>query len=82
MITAQQSRMGRAALGWTVRGLAERAKVAVATVNRFETGGAVPIAATRGAMQAAMEAAGVRFMGDGCVCPPSPAGASEAPAPD
>ncbi len=73
--------MGRAALGWTVRELAEQARVAVATVNRFETGGAVPIAATREAMQAAMEAAGVRFLGDGCVCPPpTPALGQGAPA--
>ena len=64
MITPLQSRMGRAALGWTVRALAEQAKVAVATVNRFETGGAVPIAATREAMQAAMEAAGVVFIAE------------------
>ena len=71
--------MGRAALNWTVRTLAAQAGIAVATVNRFETGGAVPIATTRKAMRAAMESAGVRFLEDGCVCPPpQPTGQDEA----
>lgn len=62
--------MARAALGWTVRELAEKAGVAVATVNRFEVGGVVTIGATRDAIQRALEAAGIRFMPGGCVCPP------------
>lgn len=54
--------MARAGLGWTVRDLAEKAGVSVATINRFETGGAVTIAATRDAIQRALEAAGAEFL--------------------
>ena len=36
MITPSQVRMARAALGWGVRELAEKAGVAVNTVSRFE----------------------------------------------
>lgn len=63
--------MARAALGWSVRDLAKIAEVGVATVNRFEMGHAIPIPATLTAMQRAMEAAGVSFTEDGCVCPPT-----------
>jgi ribosome-binding protein aMBF1 (putative translation factor) len=74
MITPQQSRMARAALGWTVRDLAAKAQVAVATVNRFETGGVTPSGVTRDAIQRALEGEGIRFTEDGCVCPPAKAG--------
>jgi DNA-binding XRE family transcriptional regulator len=37
MISAKQSRMARAGLGWTVRDLARHAKVAPSTIVRLET---------------------------------------------
>ena len=61
MISAVQSRMARAALGWSTRDLSERAQVGVATINRFETEARTPIPATMAAIQRAFEAAGVEF---------------------
>jgi len=63
-ITAIQSKMARAALGWSTSELAKRANVGVATVNRFETGQAVPIPATVAAIQRAMEDAGIIFISE------------------
>ncbi len=66
MITAAQSKMARAALGWGVRDLAREANVGVSTVTRFEAGQATPIPATLAAIQRALETAGVEFIsGDG-----------------
>lgn len=64
MITAEQSRMARGALNWSVETLAKAAKVGEATVRRFEQGRAAPIPATLAAMQAALEAAGVEFISE------------------
>mgnify|MGYP003814373603 CR=1 FL=1 len=61
MITAVQSKMARAALGWGVRDLAREANVGVSTVTRFEAG-AEPIPATLEAIRRALEAAGVEFI--------------------
>jgi transcriptional regulator with XRE-family HTH domain len=71
MITPTQCRMARIALNWTAKELAEKAKVGVATVNRFESGQVAPIKLTLEAMQRALEAAGVRFTEDGGVIPPA-----------
>jgi transcriptional regulator with XRE-family HTH domain len=58
--------MARAALDWTTRDLAERARVGITTVNRFEKGARVAIPATLAAMRHALEQAGVEFLnGDG-----------------
>ena len=62
MLTPGQSRMGRAALRWTVRDLSERAQVGVTTINRFETGLAESNPATLAAMRRALETAGVEFI--------------------
>ena len=62
MLTPAQSRMGRAAVRWTVKDLAEKAQVGVTTINRFETGLALSNPATLAAMQRAMETAGVVFI--------------------
>lgn len=60
-ISATQSRMARAAIGWGVRDLARRAGVAVETVVRLERGeGLKPITITK--IQAALDAAGVMFI--------------------
>jgi predicted transcriptional regulator len=56
-----QSKMARAALGWSAADLAKHAQVGVATVNRFEAGQSNPIPSTIAAMKRAMEEAGVEF---------------------
>jgi hypothetical protein len=76
MMNAQQCKMARAVLGWSVAELATRAQVGTATVNRFETTHSdtpgtqsKPIPTTIAAMQRALEAEGVIFdeSGDGSV---------------
>jgi transcriptional regulator with XRE-family HTH domain len=62
MINFVQCKMGRAALGWSALELAKRAKVGVATVNRFEASQAQPIPVTLDAIQRALEAGGVEFI--------------------
>jgi ribosome-binding protein aMBF1 (putative translation factor) len=64
-----QCRMARTALGWGVRELATAAKVSPDTVARFERGGALRERTVED-IQKSLEAAGVRFTEDGCVCPP------------
>ena len=58
---AVQIRMARAALGWGIRDLAEKAGVTANTVMRIENG-ADAKQSTVEAMQKAMEAAGVIFI--------------------
>ena len=64
MLTPLLSRLGRTALNWTVRDLAEKAGVAASTVNRFELGKADPNTVTKRALQATLEAAGVVFIAE------------------
>lgn len=56
--------MARAALGWSITDLAERASVRPMTVSGFERGGNC-YASTVVKLRSAMEAAGVVFVGDG-----------------
>ena len=61
MITREQVRMARAALGWGVRDLAKEAGIAANTVSRFENGsGARP--ETLKVIQEALEKAGIVFI--------------------
>ena len=53
--------MARAALGWGMKDLAERAGVSANTIDRFENGRAAPIPANLKALRQAFEDAGVRF---------------------
>ena len=64
MITAAQSKMARAGLGWNIGQLAANANVGAATVARFETGKGEIIPATLAAIQRALEAAGAEFLPD------------------
>jgi transcriptional regulator with XRE-family HTH domain len=57
---AIQLRMARAAVGWGVRELAEKAGVTANTVTRIENG-ADAKQSTMDALQGALEAAGVEF---------------------
>jgi transcriptional regulator with XRE-family HTH domain len=59
---ASQCKMARAALGLGVRELAELADLSPDTVTRFEAGEALK-PRTVGAIQQALEAAGVEFIG-------------------
>ena len=72
MLTAMQSKMARAALGWSMKDLAERSGVSANTIDRFENGRAAPIPANLKALRQAFEAAGVRFTETG-VEPPEAA---------
>jgi transcriptional regulator with XRE-family HTH domain len=60
MITPEQVRMARAALGWGVRELGKRADVAANTVSRYENGMGTTVK-TLGQIQAALERGGVVF---------------------
>jgi hypothetical protein len=57
--------MARAALGWSTSELARRARVGVATVNRFETIQGETTPTTVEAMQRTLESAGAIFDSDG-----------------
>lgn len=63
MLIAPQIRMARAALGWSVRELAERSGVADSTILRFETGRGGILAANLARLQLALEDGGVMFVG-------------------
>lgn len=65
MITSEQIKMARAALGWTVDTLAKESLVGVRTINRIESFSGAP-RATAGNLkliQETFEAAGVEFIG-------------------
>ncbi len=61
MLTGTQVRMARAAVGWGVRELAEKAKINPNTVSRIENGGDA-LASTLDRIQAALENAEVIFI--------------------
>lgn len=61
-ITPVQSRMARAALGWSIDDLGGRANVRAATVSSFERGGD-SYASTVLKLRTALEAGGVVFVG-------------------
>lgn len=61
MITRLQVRMARAALGWGVRDLADRAGLAPNTVSRFENGAGARVD-TLAQIQETLERGGVIFV--------------------
>lgn len=61
MITKEQVKMGRAALAWGVRDLAEKAGVTANTISRFENG-ADAMASTLQEIEKALIKAGVIFI--------------------
>jgi transcriptional regulator with XRE-family HTH domain len=67
MITREQLKMARAALGWGVRDLAKKAGVAATTISRYENG-ADAYGETLTRLRRALESGGVIFIdgnGDG-----------------
>ncbi len=61
MFEGIQVRMGRAAVGWSVRELAHNAEVTPNTISRIENGGDA-LASTMERLQTALENAGVIFI--------------------
>ncbi len=61
MLEGIQVRMGRAAVGWSVRELARNAEVTPNTISRIENGGDA-LASTMERLQTALENAGVIFI--------------------
>jgi len=61
MISREQVKMARAALGWGVRELAEKAGTTANTVSRFENG-ADALGGTLTKIEAALQAAGIEFI--------------------
>ena len=64
VITSTQSKMARAALGWSLRDLAAAAGVGVNTANNLEHGSDARISTAR-KIQEAYEAEGIEFIEDG-----------------
>ena len=63
-ITASQSRMARAALGWSIRETATKAHVGINTLSRFEGGGGVFLS-TANTLRSAYQAGGIEFVNEG-----------------
>jgi len=65
MLTGVQIRAARAALGWSVQELANKAGVATKTIMRLEPVVGIPQSRTQTllAIKAALEAAGIEFIG-------------------
>jgi transcriptional regulator with XRE-family HTH domain len=73
MMQIEQCRAARALLDWSAQHLAERARIGVATVRRFESGSAVATGSIE-AMKAALNAAGIIFLAAGGSSPDGGAG--------
>ena len=66
MVTGEQIKMARAALGWSVNKLAENCEVGVRTINRIEAQAGLPTAtqANLRLIRTTLEDAGIEFIGD------------------
>ena len=66
MVTSEQIKMARAALGWSVEKLANESAVGVRTIHRIEAQDGLP-KATAGnlkLLRETLQAAGIEFIGD------------------
>jgi len=65
MVTGAQIRIARAALRWTVQELSAKSKVSTSTIKRIEAEDGVPQStlANLTALQSALEATGIEFIG-------------------
>lgn len=68
MLTPGQCRAARGFLDWTRAELAERTGLSLSTIASFEQGKRGTYRPNLMAIRTALEAAGVRFADDGCVC--------------
>ncbi|WP_224701990.1 helix-turn-helix domain-containing protein [Devosia aquimaris] len=64
-ITTQQSRAARGLLDWSQSKLAAMSNLSESTIRDFEKGRRLPGPNNLAAIRAALEAAGVQFLGDG-----------------
>jgi DNA-binding XRE family transcriptional regulator len=67
MITAAQVRMARGALGWSTQDLADKAKVSVSTIRRYESERGGMLATTLDHVQSTLEKNGIVFLAPGDV---------------
>ena len=65
MVTSEQIKMARAALGWSIDTLAKRSEVGVRTINRIEAQNGLPKATTANLkiIRLTLEQAGIEFIG-------------------
>ena len=66
MVTSEQIKMARAALGWSVEKLAVESAVGVRTIHRIEAQNGIPNATAGNLklLREALQAAGIEFIGD------------------
>ena len=65
MLTVEQLKMARSALGWSIQKLAETSLVSVRTIKRIESGGMIEkvTPANIKLLRETLEAAGIEFIG-------------------
>jgi ribosome-binding protein aMBF1 (putative translation factor) len=66
MVTSEQIKMARAALGWSVEKLAKESAVGVRTIHRVEAQDGLPNATAGNLklLRETLQAAGIEFIGD------------------
>ena len=66
MVTSEQIKMARAALGWSVEKLAKESAVGVRTIHRIEAQDGLPNATSGNLklLRETLQAAGIEFIGD------------------
>ena len=66
MMTVEQLKMARAALGWSIQTLADKSLVSVRTIKRIESEGMIEkvTPANMKLLCETLEAAGIEFIGD------------------
>ena len=66
MVTSEQIKMARAALGWSVEKLAKESAVGVRTIHRIEAQDGLPNATAGNLklLRETLQAAGIEFIGD------------------
>ena len=66
MMTVEQLKMARAALGWSIQTLADKSLVSVRTIKRIESEGMIEkvTPANMKLLRETLQAAGIEFIGD------------------
>ncbi|MDB2454658.1 helix-turn-helix domain-containing protein [Planktomarina temperata] len=68
MMTVEQLKMARAALGWSIQVLADKSMVSVRTIKRIESEGMIEkvTPANMKLLRETLQAAGIEFIGNAC----------------